>query len=66
MAEPLALPPLVTATQFGQLAVVKLLAFQHLLEAESEIEMLTEEMPLLPVPESLTVPVTAPGQPAAL
>ena len=66
MLEPVAVPPEVTATQFGQLAVVKLLPFQHLPETESWIETLTALIPCEPVPLSETVPVTAPGQPPLL
>ena len=65
-AEPTAVPPEVTAIQLGQLAVVKLVPFQHLLEVESLIEMLTALIPWLPVPESVVVPVRLGGKPPLL
>ena len=66
LLEPVAVPPEVTATQFGQLAVVKFVPFQHLLLVESLIEMLTALMPEPPVPESVVVPVKLAGKPAPL
>jgi hypothetical protein len=63
-AEPVAVPPEVTATKFGQLAL-KALPFQHK-PLSFWIETSTALMPWLPVPLSETVPVTEPGQPELL
>ena len=60
------MPPEVTATQFGQEAV-KALPFQHAEAPPSFwIETFTAPMPWPPVAESVAVPWTALGHPAAL